>query len=252
MKTITFSYSVPTFSFLQDVPVKISQFSKKFATFFQTSYFSNDAASGLSSTPASHTHTPRNLKRFFKKSPLLPVGIVVVVVIFIIIALAKAVGGSNSHSVLSTNSSSGKAEIKKPKATQQINKDFVFSLKDDAGKEVSKIKYTIEDVQLADEIVIKGQRAIAVEGRTFLILNIKITNDFNRSVQINTRDYVRLSVNNSTEKLAADIHNDPVEVQALSTKYTRLGLPINDTDKNLVLQVGELTGTKQQIPLHLQ
>lgn len=179
-------------------------------------------------------------------------GILAVFVFLVLTILFKAVNHSNSSttSVLSSNNTE-KAAVEKPKATQDINKTFTFSLKDETGKEVSKIKYVIQDAAIQDEIIVKGERARAVEGRTFLIINLKITNDFNKSVQINSRDYIRLIVNNSTERLAPDIHNDPVEVQAISTKYTRVGFPINDTDKNLTLQVGELVGPKEMIPLHL-
>ena len=72
-------------------------------------------------------------------------------------------------------------------------------------------------------------------------------------IKINTKDFIRLSVNNNqNEWLAPDLHNDPVEVQAISTKNTRLGFPVNESDKNLVLQVGEIEGYKQQISLSLK
>ena len=81
---------------------------------------------------------------------------------------------------------------------------------------------------------------------------MKITNNYDKSVQIPTRDYIRLMVNGSDEKLAPDIHNDPVEIQAISTKYTRVGFPINETDKDLILQVGEIAGKKQTVKLNLK
>lgn len=145
-----------------------------------------------------------------------------------------------------------KINIQNAKASQQLNKEFLFPLKDANGKVVSKLIYFIQNAELRDEIIIKGQKATAVLGRTFLVLNLKITNNYNKSIQINARDYIRLSVNNSSEKLAPDIHNDPVEIQAISTKYTRLGFPMNDTDKNLTLQVGEIDGKKELIKLNLK
>jgi hypothetical protein len=108
------------------------------------------------------------------------------------------------------------------------------------------------DAELRDEIIVKGKQATAIKGRTFLIVNLKITNDFDKTITINTRDYVRLTVNKNSEKLAPDIHNDPVEIQADSTKYTRVGFPIDDTDKDLTLTVGEINGPKQTIKLNLK
>ena len=138
------------------------------------------------------------------------------------------------------------------KARQILNKEFEFPLKDGKGKEVSKIKYKIESAELQDSIIVKGQRARSVKGRTFLILNLKVSNNFTQGIEINSRDYVRLLVNSSKESMAADIHNDHVEVQAISTKFTRLGFPINDSDKNLMLRIGEIKGKKETVKLNFQ
>lgn len=138
------------------------------------------------------------------------------------------------------------------KARQVLNKELEFSLRDNKGNEISKIKYKIETAELQDSIIVKGQRARAVKGRTFLILNLKISNNFTQGIEINSRDYVRLSVNSSKELIAADIHNDPVAVQAIATKFTRLGFPINDSDKNLMLLIGEIKGKKETIKLNFQ
>lgn len=202
---------------------------------------------------AGSSFSGKRFKKFLKKSPYLPFVVVFIVVIVIAVLVFKGISKTvPANSVLNANSSNQKAEIDPAKATQTLNREFAFPLRDESGKEVSKLKYEIQTVELRDQIIIKGEKATAVAGRTFLILNLKITNNYPKSIQLNVRDYVRLSVNGSDEKLAPDIHNDPVEVQAISTKYTRLGFPINDTDKNLVLQVGEVSGTKQMIRLELR
>lgn len=132
-------------------------------------------------------------------------------------------------------------------AKTELNKDFKFALKDDNGKKVGELEYKVVSAELQDSIIVKGQRATAVKGRIFLILNIKIVNNNSQGVQVNTRDYIRLSINNKDEWIAADIHNDPVEVQAISTKITRLGFPINEADKDLKLQIGEIEGNKETV-----
>ncbi len=192
----------------------------------------------------------RKIKKFIKNSAFIPFAIILLLVILIGYYSIKTLTNTQPSSTLGIDDQ--RIEIQKPKSQQQLNRQFLFPLKGTDGKEVSKLKFSLQNSELRDEIIIKGQKATAVQGRTFLILNLKITNDYNKAIQINARDYLRLQVNNSSEKLAPDIHNDPVEIQAISTKYTRLGFPINDIDKNLLLQVGEITSGKEYIKLDLK
>lgn len=136
--------------------------------------------------------------------------------------------------------------------TQDVNREFSFPIKESEDVEVSRIKIVAEKIETLDEIVVKGQKAKAVSGRMFFIVYLKIVNDFNKSVEINTRDYFRLAIEGrDSELLAPDIHNDPVEVQAISTKYTRIGFPVNTSDKSFTLQVGEINGDKEKIEIKL-
>lgn len=145
-----------------------------------------------------------------------------------------------------------RTEAPEPIATQGLNRSFEFPLLDEKGKEVAKIKYLVESANIQDAFIYKGSMATAVKGRTFLIFNLKITNPYKDTIEVNTRDYIRVKVNGNNEQLAPEIHNDPVEIQGNSTKYVRIGLPINDTDKDIVVLVGELEGNKQEIKLNLK
>lgn len=144
-----------------------------------------------------------------------------------------------------------RASAPTPLATQQLNSEFKFPLKDEKGKTVAQISYFVESANLQDAFIFQGKLAKAVKGRTFLIFDLKITNPYTKTIEINAKDYVRVKANGKAEQLAPEIHNDPIQIQANSTKYTRIGLPINDTDKNLVLLIGELTGKKETIKLTL-
>lgn len=184
-------------------------------------------------------------------SPNLPAKKILKWALFVLAAIALLFGVYRLiRAVKISSSNSGKVQVKGASASQDINKEFSFPLRDGKGNEVSQFKFLIEKAELRDEIIVKGQRANSVKGRTFLIVNLKITNQFNRPIEIDTRDYIRLSVNgNEEEWLAPDVHNDPVEVQAISTKYTRVGFPINTTDGKLILRVGEINGDKEKIEL---
>ena len=67
----------------------------------------------------------------------------------------------------SATSNSNQVEISKPLFQQKIDKTFSFPLKDSSGKEVSKPAWTIQNIELRDEIIVKGQRVRSVKGRVF-------------------------------------------------------------------------------------
>lgn len=182
----------------------------------------------------------RRYKKIFKNV------IIAFIALIILVVAVKMINGEKSDERIADN----RMEVKDAIFVTDVNKEFNFPLKDLSGEEVSKIKYMIEKTELTDEIITEGKRATAVKGRIFLILVLKITNQYEKPIEINTRDYVRLSVNgNEKELLAPDTHNDPVEIQAISTKYTRVGFIINDSDKDHTLYVGEIQGDKEKIRL---
>lgn len=208
------------------------------------SYMFSVLSEKSSSFKESFTRTRNGFQKPNIKLPKLAI----IVIILVVVAAGVIIAFKNIPSGSQTTASSNKPSAPTPYATQVINKEFSFPIKDNDGKEISKIKYLIESANLQDEILVKGERAKAVTGRTFLIVNLKITNSYKQGIQINSRDYVRLILDGKKDELiAADIHNDPVEVQAISTKSTRIGFPINEDYKSLEIQVGEINGAKQSI-----
>jgi len=195
----------------------------------------------------------RNYLRPLRNSKIKKYGVYAGVAFVIIAVLFLAIRFNPFSAVRSQASTTNKTVIKDALATQPINKDFNFPLKDDKGETVGQIKYTIENAEIRDEIVIQGKKASAVAGRTFVILNLKITNDSSKTISMNTKDYVRLLVNgNEQEPLSPSIHNDPVVVDAISVKPTRIGFAINESDKQLKIKVGEIKGDKTTIDLTLK
>lgn len=133
--------------------------------------------------------------------------------------------------------------------TTPVEREFSFIVYDKDKQLSDQVRYAITIAQLTKQIIIKGQRATAVKGRIFLILNLKLVNEFDKSLFLNTRNYVRVQPSGTKDRLAPEIHNDTVEVQPLSTKITRIGLPVNETDKVFTLYVGELNGYKEEITI---
>lgn len=172
----------------------------------------------------------------------------VLVVIVLITVIAQAFRSQSSVQSVLPASATNAGYIK---STDPILKSFTFPLVDDKNKKIGDFTYEIQSAELRKDIIVKGQKATAIDGRIFLIINLKIKNNLEQGLQINTRDYIRLMINNNREDLlAADIHNDPVEAQAISTKYTRIGFAFDEKSaKNIKLIVGEINGDKQEIEL---
>jgi len=192
--------------------------------------------------------TPPRRLNLKKLIPLLVLAAFAAFAVYIIFsAIIRRATGS------SANTRDERVVIAGPKSVQEINQEFSYPLTDSKGKTLTDVKFLLENAELRDEIIVKGQRAVAVQGRTFLILTVKITSTFSRALEINAKDYFRLTVNDKSEELLApEIHNDPVVIQPTSTKYTRVGFPINDSDKNLKLYVGEIEGEKTTVELTVQ
>lgn len=167
------------------------------------------------------------------------------ILIFIAYFVGISIGKQNSTISLS------QVSLSQPTLTKKINKSFTFPVQDANGKELAHFIYLIQSLQLQNEIIIKGQKADAVAGRTFLILNLKLTNPTSQSLQINTRDFVRITLDKSADLLAPSIHNDPVSLQPISTEYTRIAIPIDTTVKTVTLHVGEINGQKTDIPVSI-
>ncbi len=214
----------------------LNSFSRKFTV-----------AKGRTSSLFSNSQTLRNvnLPRTIKRNHVM-IAIVAVLLVLAFVA-GKFASGSSSF-----GAADQRADAPTPLSTQEINSEFNFPLKDGKGKTVAQISYFVESANLQDSFIFQGKLAKAIKGRTFLIFDLKITNPYTKTIEINAKDYVRVKVNGKEEQLAPEIHNDPIQIQANSTKYTRIGLPINDTDKELTLLIGELTGKKETIKLDLK
>ena len=133
--------------------------------------------------------------------------------------------------------------------TQKITLDHSFQipLGDDSDQNIT---FRLQSAELKDSIILKGQKARAIQGKQFLIINLKLENDQERRIKLDTRDYVRLTVNNSEDRLAPQIHNDPVEVQPISDQYTRVGFSISKSDTDFKLFVGPIAKDKAELPLN--
>lgn len=164
-----------------------------------------------------------------------------------IVAVAVIAGIRMALSRTVTSAVSQTGAVAADAITVPIEREFSFNVFDKDKQLSDPVKYILTSAQLTKQIIIKGQKATAVKGRTFFILNLKLVNEFDQSLFLNTRNYIRVQPAGTEDKLAPEIHNDTVEAQPLSTKLTRIGLPVDETVKEFTLFVGELEGEKEQI-----
>ena len=167
--------------------------------------------------------------------------------LFLLCGLAFLGGRQQSKAKKATPSPSLAAALVK----KEIGRELSLELKNIKNKEKTKLTYSIESAELTEEILVKGERLRALSHKAFLIFNLKIVNSGQQGIQINSRDFVRLSLAGKEEWLAPEIHNDPVTVQAISTKYTRLAFPVNRTEKQFKVRLGEISAEKIEFDLNL-
>ena len=186
-------------------------------------------------------------KRFRLVKKLIPVlGILLIVIVVSLIVINKPIESNDNPTVKSSTVNTLKKQV-------ALNREFQFPIKDNTDQEVGIMKYTIESAELRDNIIVQGQSATSAPGRIFLVLNLKITNDLDKRLEITTRDYIRLQINDNHERLEFTIHNDPVEVGAISTRPTRIAIPIDDVDdQKLTLYIGEIKEEKERVEISFQ
>jgi len=183
-----------------------------------------------------------NLRGIASGSLLKIAGAIVFAIILLVLFSSLSKGKDDTSDI--TN-------VAKPIAAEDINQEFSFPIKGSDGEEMGKIKYEITNAEIRDQIIIQGKKYASVDGRKIFVVSLKITNEFDQGIEINSRNYLRLSTNGNEEWLAPEYHNDPVTVQAISTKPTRVAFTVDQSAKDLVLQVGEIKGEKQKIEISI-
>jgi hypothetical protein len=161
--------------------------------------------------------------------------------IVIIILVAVSFGGKRKNSA-----SAGNAKI----ITAKVEKSFDFAALNNQGKAVfnNKIKLKIVSVEKTNQVLVKDQVYTAKNNKLFLIVNLELKNDATAAYNILPGDLVRLAYNQDEDnKYAPDLHNNMVNVAAISTKTDRIGFVIPDNAKDYKLIVGELEGKKETV-----
>ena len=168
-KKVALTITLPTINFA-------ALFEKAKKLFFSNIYNPiSNAASHSSSETISRSRRLRFPKGKFsfnknKLKVVLPI-VFGIIVIAAIVNIVKSLPDAQSRPVDSST------QINAPDALATINLDrkFSFPLKDEKGVVVGNFDYVIESAAIQKQIIVKGQRATAINGREFMLLNLKIT-----------------------------------------------------------------------------
>ena len=131
-----------------------------------------------------------------------------------------------------------------------LDKNFTFTATDSKGKESSEVDFRITKAEKTKEVLIQGRPANAKGDKAFLVLHIEIDNSETQPLYIAPVDMLRL-IGEGDKKFAPDIHSKTVEIQPISTKITRVGFVIPQTQNEFKLLVGELEGDKSELEIKL-
>ena len=115
--------------------------------------------------------------KLYLKNPKVVIGTAVIVVFFASIIMARGIVGQVGDD----------DRITPPEAlaSQKLNTKFEFPIRDNDNVEVAKVSYEIEKASLQNSFIYQGKLAKSVQGRTFLIFDLKITNPYEKGIESN-------------------------------------------------------------------
>lgn len=148
----------------------------------------------------------------------------------------------------STRRSNNTAKSNPLIAQTNINSEYKFNALTSNQKKTD-IVLRITDAEIRKEVLIQGKPANASGDKAFLILNLEFDNSDTTNKYIAPVNLFRL-IDEQGKKYAADIHSNIVEVAPISTKKTKIGFVINESQKKFMLNLGELDGDKTELEIN--
>lgn len=135
--------------------------------------------------------------------------------------------------------------------TNLVNQVFSFQGRSAEGI-VTDQPLELEFVNVAkqEEVLIRGQRAQAKNGKVFLVFEIALRNDTGSILYLDPVDLVRW-IETDRDYIAPQVSQGNLEVRPQSTKKSNLGFVVPDGQKKFSFQVGELEGEKENFEVEL-
>ena len=186
----------------------------------------------------------RKITDFLKNGKIIAGMVVCVLLIGGYVYFSNSNSNEKSPSVMGVDTSS--ENLAAPLAEKDLDYTFSFTASDAQGYAAGNVNFLITKAEKTKEVLVQGRPANAKGEKAFLVLNIEIENADTQDRYIAPVDYLRL-VGEDGKLFAADIHSEVVKVQPISTKITRVGFVINESENYFNFQIGELNADKQNI-----
>ena len=136
--------------------------------------------------------------------------------------------------------------------TSVINRNWEFPATERNGAAATtKLTFALTNIEKTNQIYVKNKPIRTTPDKRFLVVSIELKNDTDKRVYFYSSDYVRLAVGDG-KKFEADFKNPRFEVAPFSTKKDKLAFLVPGEDSTFELQIGEIAGTKDDIPVKFE
>ncbi len=133
-----------------------------------------------------------------------------------------------------------------------VNRNWEFPATDrNAAAITTKLTFTLTNLEKTNQIYVKNKPIRTTPEKRFLVVSLELKNDTDKRVYFYSSDYVRL-VSGDGKKFEADFKNPRFEVAPFSTKKDKLAFLVSNEGTTFELQIGEVAGTKDTIPVKFE
>ena len=133
--------------------------------------------------------------------------------------------------------------------TAQANKTWTFPTTDRAGTAITtKLTFSVTTIEKTNQIYVKNKPIRTTPEKRFLVVSLELKNDTDKRVYFYSSDFVRLATSEG-KKFEADFKNPRFEVAPFSTKKDKLAFLVANEGSTFELQIGEIAGAKDTIPV---
>lgn len=136
--------------------------------------------------------------------------------------------------------------------TLEISKSFNSTGRTKDGRATDgTLPIKLTSAQIADSVLVKGEKATARNGKLLLIINLEIENKYQITLFSKPYNLLRL-VRSDGKRIAPSVYQGDVEVLPISVKKTNLAFVIDPSEKHFTIEAGEVNGKKDAVQINFK